>query len=425
MGRISDWVRKEPYWVFGLLLGFLPVLAGLIFRTYTYNVAPVWFENLRQIDALFVVFEIAVIIVAREIGMKYLEPLRELNNSTKLAALVFFLTFWWSSIFVSQMPALAIFKAMAWIVHFTFGLSVYYLSKNMTIIKIEAVSRGLFWGLCAYTPILFLHFYLAPLESEVHGGRIVWASALPGYLSVRLLGFYTTALAVLALGLLWSRQQFRRADVWLYSMLGLSFVITFWSGTRSGVYAILIVSAAAPILFGRFPTKLWIGSFLIASIGAFWLSEQLFQPSHEFGLLRLGGNGGSSFVTGRDIIWTFAVEKIIERPLFGWGEAAIVWLHESGAFYQQPHNALLQMLLHWGAIATVSVICILALITKAILSEMRQIYALQPLVAVLLALTVMSMVDGILYHPRITIFVVLTATCSLAIIRDSRCPPSR
>lgn len=420
MQKAVDWTKSEPYLAFGLLLGSLPVLAGLVFRTYTYNVAPFWLENLRQIDVLFIVFEIAVILVARERGMRYLDPLRELSLVSKLAALLFFLTFWWSSLFVSHVPGLAMFKIMVWIVHFAFGLAIYHLAQKMTFADIEAVSKGLFWGLCAYTPILFLHLYFAPPESEVFGGKIIWASAIPGYLSVRLLGFYAAALSVLALGLLWSRQRFKQTDLWLYCMLALSLTITFWSGTRSGVYAILIVFVLIPVLYRRLPSSIWVLALILSSATAFWLSEQFYQPTYEFGLLRFGGDDGSNFLTGRNIIWAFAIEKIVERPIFGWGEAAIVWLHENGAFYQQPHNAFLQMLLHWGVIATASAILVLSVTARTIILEMRTVYALLPLVAVLLALATMSMVDGILYHPRIAILVAITVASSLAAIRDGR-----
>ena len=420
MQKDSGWIEKEPYWTFGLLLGFLPVLAGLIFRTYTYSVAPFWLENLRQIDVLFVAFEIAVIFLARERGMKYLEALRELSLILRLAALLFILTFWWSSLFVSQAPALAMFKIMVWIVHIAFGLAIYHLAKRVTFADIGAVSKGMFWGLCAYTPILFLHFYFAPPGSEVSGGKIIWASALPGYLSVRLLGFYAAALSVLALALLWGRQRFERADLWLYCMLILSLTVTFWSGTRSGVYAILIAYVLISFVCRSLPSKFWILTLVLGSTAAFWLSEQFYQPTREFGLLRLGGNEGSNFVTGRDLIWTFAIERIAERPFFGWGEAAIVWLHKNGAFYQQPHNALLQMLLHWGAIATISAILVLSMIARTIILEIKKVRTLLPLVAVLLALTAMSMVDGILYHPRIAILVIMTVASSMAIIRKAR-----
>ncbi len=420
MQKIFGWIRNEPYWAFGLLLGFLPVVAGLIFRTYTYNVAPFWLENLRQVDVLFIVFEIAIVLVARERGMGYLDHLRELSWVSKLAALIFILTFWWSSLFVSQAPALAMFKIMVWIVHIAFGLAIYHLAKGMTLADIEVLSKGLFWGLCAYTPILFLHFCYAPPEGGVPGGKIIWASGLPGYLSVRLLGFYTAALSVLALALLWGRQRFKRADLWLYCMLTLSLTVTFWSGTRSGVYAILIAFMLILLLSRSLPSKFWMLALFLSSAAAFWLSEQFYQPTHEFGLLRLGGDEGSNFVTGRDIIWTFAAEKIGERPLFGWGEAAIVWLHERGAFYQQPHNAFLQMLLHWGTIATVSAILILSMTARTIILEIRRVHALLPLVAVLLALTAMSMVDGILYHPRIAILVIAAVASSLAIVRSTQ-----
>ena len=417
MGGWHVWIKRHPAWAWGLSVGFLPVLSGILFRTYSYHVTPDWYEVCRQFDALFVMFEVAVILIARERGMNYGRLVAGLSTGEKIAACTFLATFWISSIFVSQVPALSAFRVVAWCIHIAFGCSVFYLSATISQKGMERFSMACFLGLCAYVPLLVAHFAFPPEAASRSGEVIVWSSALPGYLSVRLFGFTTAVLALMAIGLLWPRRRVVFSDWWVYAGLVLSLTLTFWSGTRGGIYAILLGSLALPFLARERPRFLWLCVIVAATVVAWMVSEMLYQPNSAFGLVRSeSGQLGSTFTTGRYDIWLKTIALIAQRPLLGWGESAIMWLLPNDAGNQQPHNALLQMLLSWGAVATAAALYLIYRLARVLVGSSRnERIAITP-TGVLVGLAVMSSVDGILYNPRTAMLAVIAAASALAIV---------
>ena len=208
MERANASASERRFWLAGLALGLLPTLSGILFRTYSYHVTPGWYEQLRQIDALFVAFEFCVIFLARKHGMDYARLAAGLARPDRIAAGVFLATFWISSVFFSQFPPVSSLRIVIWLTHFAFAFAVFHLSRTMTRQAVEDFAKGCFLGLCTYVPILAAHFALAPDPASLPGKAVIWSSAVPGYLSVRLFGFTTAALALLAIGVLWTRSRF-------------------------------------------------------------------------------------------------------------------------------------------------------------------------------------------------------------------------
>lgn len=417
MARLHGLMENHPSWVGGLAMGFLPLLSAIFFRTYSYHVTPDWFEQFRQFDALFVMFELWVIFIARDKGIKYAKLAASLSTGERIAACIFFGTFWVSSIFVSQMPAVSAVRVVIWCIHIAFGCAVFHLTGALTLTGMERFAKACFLGLCAYAPILAAHFAFPPDVASLPEQAIIWTSALPGYLSVRLFGFTTATLALLAIGLLWHRNRFALADWWLYIGLALSLTLTFWSGTRGGIYAILLASLTLPFLARTRPRLVWLGGIGATTLIAVLLSEWLYQPDSAFGLFRVeNSQSGGNFTSGRYEIWLQSIKLITQRPLLGWGESASIWLLENNPGHQQPHNAILQMLLSWGGIATAAALYIIFRVARILFANVHRDQTLIVPVTVLLGLTVMSSVDGILYNPRTTIIVIFAAASALAII---------
>ena len=112
----------------------------------------------------------------------------------------------------------------------------------------------------------------------------------------------------------------------------------------------------------------------------------------------------------------------MDRPAatFGWGESAISWLLENNPGHQQPHNALLQILLSWGAIASAAAVYLGFRVLRVIVNEARTSPELLAPLTVLIGLLVMSSVDGILYNPRTTILVIVSGAGALAMALRTR-----
>jgi exopolysaccharide production protein ExoQ len=410
------WLVREPLWAWALLLAFLPVLSGVIFRTYSYHVTPGWLELYRQFDAPFVLFEIAVALYARERGLNMAAQLSRLSTSERVAAALFFTTFWIASAFVSQVPGLSLLRIVTWVVHIWFGFALFHLMRGVTADGTACVAKAALIGLCAYVPLLVLHFALAPDPAAVPGGRIIWSSALPGYLSVRLFGFTTAVAAILLAAVAWQRRKSSDRTGWVYAGFLLALTLTFWSGTRGGYIAVLIVLAVLPLMARANPGLRWLMAMALCVLVAAVVSEWLPHPDSGFGLFRTSdGWGANQFTSGRMEIWLQTIGWISERPLLGWGESATLWLLKDGAGHQQPHNALLQMLQSWGVVATAAALFLAARAAARILVALPREPLLIVPTAALLGLAVMASVDGILYNPRTTLLVVVALSSALVL----------
>lgn len=419
MARLKAWIEVHPAWAWGSAVGFLPFVSAILFRTYSFHVTPEWYELFRQFDVLFVMLELGVIFFARERGMQYAKLWTRLSMKERLAACVFLGTFWISSVFVSQVPALSTVRIVIWCIHIAFACAVFHLSGTVAIAGMERFAKACFLGLCAYVPVLAVHFAIPSGAAQPPEGLVIWTSALPGYLSVRLFGFTMAALTLLAVGLLWHRSRIALSDWWLYAGLIISLTFTFWSGTRGGFYAVFLASFSLPLLARKRPHFVWVAAIAAATLLAALLSESLYQPDAAFGLFRSESSYiGKTYTSGRYEIWLRSIELIAQRPLLGWGESAIMWLLNDNAGHQQPHNVLLQMLLSWGAIATVAASYLLIRLARALIVGARRESTVLAPVIVLLGLAVMSSVDGILYNPRTTILVIIAAASALAIILE-------
>jgi len=120
-------------------------------------------------------------------------------------------------------------------------------------------------------------------------------------------------------------------------------------------------------------------------------------------------------LSGRYEIWEYAINKIMERPFFGYGPNgfAIIAFNDvdyvKGVPYAQPHNFIVQFLFEYGIVGTLlflSLIGMLALHCKKKLFKTRNnnlMFSGLPIIG----LTAVGMVDGSFYHPVIVFYLIL------------------
>lgn len=98
-----------------------------------------------------------------------------------------------------------------------------------------------------------------------------------------------------------------------------------------------------------FVSVLLAGIFLMLGLGIVPDVDSLFS-----GVSRTGSSHEITTLTGRTDIWAVALEKIAQKPLFGWGyngTEALISGSFGKSFYGNPvnaHNAYLQLLLSLG-----------------------------------------------------------------------------
>jgi len=224
-----------------------------------------------------------------------------------------------------------------------------------------------------------------------------------GVSNVRQFGFVGAILT--ALGLALAAHPIRRLNLLqptILAMLGMTCV--FVSGARASFGAAWLTAGLLMLAAPAEQKRQMLIVVLVSALLAVPISY-LLTPHPLWGLERiLGrveiGTNLKDLSPGRYLLWVEGIERVLNRPFFG---------HAEGQYYvvvdvfpkpwNHPHNSLVQFLFQWGVMGTV----LLATIVSYSLRGLRfafhcdQAIAL-PAIAVLFALSAISMLDGTFYH---------------------------
>ncbi|MBV7257707.1 O-antigen ligase family protein [Pacificimonas sp. WHA3] len=404
--------RATGLTLLGGTLAILPLVLAVMYRTYWYHIPNELVEATRQASLPFIIAEICVIAIAMRGGYSPVRLIQRLDPVRMIALLVFLATFWISSATTSEMRAHSVMWAAYWPIHLLFAGAAFHLCQGATKRQMHRLAYLTVLGLAAYVPILVMHL--------AYGGpETIWNSAMPGYLSVRHLGIFCAAVLAGLLGMLWLREDEKSAHAYVVVGILLSATLLMWSGTRSGIYAIVGASVITMIMLQRAPSWRRMVQTIALLLTALALSFVVWMPpSGSFGMIRVldTGGGDAGFSTGRMDIWLRMMAAFIERPFLGHGEGASLWLMQPlDLMYIQPHNAPLQFLVSWGLIPTAA-ITVFALSTwwRAIRAVRRTSWLL-PCILVINSLLIIALVDGVFFFPRFIVLAMAATACCLAV----------
>lgn len=406
IANMAAWrdVLADPLFRIGAIIGFAPVLAGFIFRTYGYHVSPTWAETLRQLDAPFILIEVAVILWARHRGLNYRAMFERLDRPAQFALVLFLCSFWISSAFISQDPGYSMVRASFWPVHIAFGFAVFHLAGLPTKAGLQRGGAALFAGFVLFVPLMAIHLLTAPDPSQVREGAIIWSSAIPGCLSVRHLGIWAALVLACAVGALYAFDGKPREQAIVCALIFMATAILFWSGTRAGIYGIVGALLIVLTVLRKVPPKRTVAWAGAAAILGILISEIWLPPNSAFGIFQRSGaaSGGlESFSSGRTIIWAGMMQAFAGSPAFGVGEGAVFWVTAIGdERHVQPHNSIVQMLSSWGLIASLAAGYLVARLLLLIHRMARRDALCVSLVLMIDCLLIMSLADGVLYFSR-------------------------
>jgi O-antigen ligase len=398
-----------------VLFASLPLLLGALYRTYQYEVFPSWFEVSRQLDLVILALEIVTICCARRDGMDYRQSLRRLPVQTRRALIFFLATFWIGALLHSRFLTYSLVRAAGWPIHILFAVALWHFLHKHRPITARTFIFILCAGYAAYLPLLSYHLLTAPPGASLHYGAVIWASSLPGYLSVRIFGMEIGVILTLLLGLVW-----READVTPRSSINMLLItaaacLLCWSGTRSAVFG--VAGAVMITAFFRRPLPRWsvVCAVVMAIVAGGAASSFMLPPDPAFGFRIVEHSLKADYSAGRVEIWTAALRLIMQRPLTGWGDGSFIWLFSlKGAVVAQPHNAILQMLQAWGLPAAFAALFMIGRIWWALNRRGTMTTDRLPFVMAFDTLLIMSMVDGVFFHARLIMLAVIIATFGLA-----------
>lgn len=406
-----DFVRASltPVEWLGVLIGIvMPVVSAIVYPTYMHTMPTVALEWSRLLEAPFVLCEIAVIFWAMRTGMDSTKVWKNFPWDIKIATSVLTVGVFASSLFISAEPQRSITMSIITLIHGLFAVSVYHLFRSSNASDFRPFVHLLGAGLFLLAILTYWRFAFPPPASQVLGGQIEWGSALPGFISVRHFGSWTGAIAAGFLASLMYREDIKRFSL-VHILYLASAAMTVWSGTRAAVLAIFITGIILLLLNRKIPSFRNIAVIAVLTGAALTIAWSLLPYNDPtFLLYTLADTAGADQMTGGRLgLWGATFDRWQESPLFGWGTGSVFWEVYVGWTHTQPHNAILQFLISWGFAGAVPAIWLLG---RAIVSAHRiaaQNQALQPMLAILYTLLLMSLLEGMLHYPRFIMLIII------------------
>ncbi|MCY1289927.1 O-Antigen ligase [compost metagenome] len=233
-----------------------------------------------------------------------------------------------------------------------------------------------------------------------------WFGEPPLFLHIRHVGYlFCVGIVVSAWAALIYKGRAQKV-AWLAYMIAMTLLL--WSGSRGafagGVAGILtLLATRAPLSVYK---RAWFA--LLVGLAVALLISALFPVKHSglgwvSAVLRSdAADSVNRLSSGRLTIWGNLWEYVVQRPWLGWGGDYVRQIMQ-GKHVLQAHNAIVQLLVEWGFVG-LFVICspMLGIWMKGI-GRLRSFPiverdSLSLGIAVLFALFLLSMVDGIFYY---------------------------
>lgn len=391
-------------WI-GILIGIvMPVLSAVIYPTYMNQMQPEWAEWTRLMELPFIACEILIIHVASQQGYRETWLLTKLPVDIVFALIMLVVGITVSSVLFSANPFASITYSITTIIHLRLCAAVFYMASSEKNPNIPVLFLILAAGLFTLTIITIIKFKFPPPEWTVPGGKYKWESALPGFISVRHFGSWTGAIAAAFMAnLLFDEEKNAKLTSTCYLLAS---GLTCWSGTRAAVAAMGLVALILVISLRRLPrfsSILRVGALsALALVGSI-----IFSPGLPDFMLFMTQDmqSADSITSGRLKLWHDTGLRWLDAPFFGWGSGSTFW--ELNWVATQPHNAILQFLISWGAVGAFGALWLLGRALVAVHRIGMHDETHRPLTAALYSLLLMSLVEGMLFYPRFIMLIMI------------------
>lgn len=342
--------------------------------------------------------EMVVILFAARAGFQPSQAVARLPAWALIALVLLVAVAAGTAALVAPNGATAILRTIAWAIHLLFGFSAWYLLGTRWAPLRRAVWPWIAAGVALYVLVLAALVLAIPDEAAFN-----WKFLGLGVTHVRQVGFYSVVGAAAALGLAAVERSWPR--YWLaVAAASLFLALSYWSGTRGSLFAILAAFGAGFVLLPAMRT-IRAAAALVVGNAAGALIALVHVPPHPFyGVLRISRTAASAsadaITTGRIAQWTASARAVLERPFFGHGESQYGFAVPAYAEFNHPHNILLQVALQWGLVGFACFFSLAALLGWRFVAAARGGGAGQaPAFLVAVGLATMALYEGSLYHP--------------------------
>ncbi len=216
-------------------------------------------------------------------------------------------------------------------------------------------------GFLLYVGLLSLHIFInAPQGDD-------WVTRIPGVNNVRHTGHFAFAGVCAGLFSLISIKDGRGlwpkwAVALLFGSTGLG--VALWTGSRGPFLASLIAILATFCVAAEYRKRIcgfFVGSALAATavVALLPVPHPIYGIAGATGAVDIAAIDQSDVSSGRTELWSATLNKIRERPIFGWG---LNQFDASGPSKPQhffhPHNVLLQIMFSGGIVSVLLLVLI-------------------------------------------------------------------
>ncbi|GAA3734223.1 O-antigen ligase [Sphingorhabdus rigui] len=398
--------------VAAILVGLLP--AWMVLAPLDITRAPEVWQLVVRVNAFAVpMIQLIFILLAMGGSFSPIHAVRELPFISKFALALWFVI---ASVVSFQpgkehfFPSVGISKLM---VAGLFFLALIHSLRMVGNRLTHALWLSIGAGTLIWTLLWVTHIFLYSPQGDE------WVYRIPGVDNVRHMGHF--AVAGVTAGLVGVIVFRDRTNMWLRWVLpvsvgAVSFGLSLWTGSRGPLLASLVVVAATLCLAAghrKSIAKFFAASALLSTavVATLPLPHHIYGIAEATGMADVTANADHDASSGRTLLWSGTIEKISERPIFGWG---INQFFNSGpskpANFFHPHNFPLQLMFSGGIVS----VLLTLLIVIPILLRWRWPYTKGESAAgvgAVVGLLVYSLYDGALYfsYPT-TIFLVAIAT---------------
>lgn len=332
------------------LIGATPVWMVLLIWDLTAERSG-WQIFIRSNSYIVPLIEFIFILIAMAVGFSPLRSISRLPWLTKVAVLLW-LPIMLTTSFQSGNDYLgAATGIMKLFFAALFLLALVELRHIFTDSLFAAIWLGVGWGATAYVLLWTVHMAIT-LPS---GGD--WVTLVPGVNNVRHIGQF--AFAGFFAGVA-SFISFRNHERFLWRwcvpvfFAALCLGLALWTGSRGPTLA-ATSGMIVVILFGNGMRKqlclFFTTSALIATVcvAALPVPHPIYGISGATGVADIEANAGHDASSGRAKLWHDTIEKIQEKPIFGWGLEQFSALGPKDTLgIRHPHNFPLQILFSGG-----------------------------------------------------------------------------
>lgn len=339
-------IRKYSNWI-PLFLIVFPTLMALI--PLVVEVPPR--RALYYTPALAVIFNILVISFAIATGA--LDRLRSISvkwlPGVFGAALLIIAGYSTISAVSPRYSALKLFDLLLFL-----GLSYFgaYIFEQGGRRLIRFVLIAIFGSVILAIPLVAILFLLRTPD------YFIWPNFIPGFIHVRIYGFSLTLSIAVGIGLLTlPTLQKSGAKALIVAGLVLLWTTLFWTSSRGGIYALILVFPVLALLFAELRKALMPGILSII-VGAA-ISSQLSVPNESFGFINsfigfIDSSSVNDFSANRLWEWSVILDFIAEKPFFGHGYGQAIFVDPAaGVVHAHVHNIVLEAAFSWGWVGAI------------------------------------------------------------------------